>query len=61
MDVLDTHTPDHGWTQHYELMREMGDCYTQLGEFDQARRCYEKAAALEPDEERESSFARVTS
>ncbi|NLK41352.1 MAG: tetratricopeptide repeat protein [Planctomycetes bacterium] len=51
MDVLDTHTPDHGWTQHYELMREMGDCYTQLGEFDQARRCYEKAAALEPDED----------
>ncbi len=51
MDVVETQTPDHGWTQHYELMREMGDCYTQLGKFEQARRCYEKAAALEPDED----------
>lgn len=51
MDVVKTQMPDHGWTQHYELMREMGDCYTQLGDFEQARHCYEKAAALEPDED----------
>lgn len=51
MDVVETQTPDHGWTQHYELVREMGDCYTQLGDFDQARQCYEKAATLEPDED----------
>ena len=51
MDVVETRTPDHGWTQHYELAREMGDCYTQLGEFEQARRCYEKAASLGPDED----------
>lgn len=50
MDVLETQTPDHGWTQRYELVRELGDCYTQLGEYEQARQCYEKAASLEPDE-----------
>lgn len=51
MDVLKTHMPDHGWSQHYELVRDMGDCYTQLGDYDQARQCYEKAATLGPDED----------
>ena len=46
MDVLKTHMPDHGWSQHYELVRDMGDCYTQLGNYDPARQCYEKAATL---------------
>lgn len=50
MDVLETKTPDHGETQRYELMRDMGDCYTQLGDYDQARQCYEQAATLAPDE-----------
>ena len=51
MDIVETQTPDHGRTQHYELVCEMGDCLTQLGEYDQARDCYEKAAMLEPDED----------
>ena len=37
-------------TQHYEVLREMGDCYTSVGDYSQAQRCYEKAASLGPDE-----------
>jgi tetratricopeptide (TPR) repeat protein len=36
--------------RHYEALRELGDCYTSVGQYDQAQRCYEKAAALGPDE-----------
>lgn len=42
--------PDHGWTQHFEIVQELGDCYVQLGDYEQARACYEKAAMLEPDD-----------
>jgi len=37
-------------TQHYEVLRELGDCYTSIGNYSQAQRCYEKAASLGPDE-----------
>jgi len=37
-------------TQHYEVLQELGDCHTHLGEHERAQRCYEKAASLEPDE-----------
>jgi tetratricopeptide (TPR) repeat protein len=40
----------HKLTQHYEVLQELGDCYTSVGNFTQAHRCYEKAAALGPDE-----------
>ena len=40
----------HKRTQHYEVLREMGDCYTSLGDYRQAQECYEKAASLGPDE-----------
>lgn len=40
----------HKLTQHYEVLRELGDCYTSVGNYGQAHRCYEKAAALGPDE-----------
>jgi tetratricopeptide (TPR) repeat protein len=35
---------------HYEALREMGDCYTSVGQYRQAQQCYEKAATLGPDE-----------
>ncbi|MBM4026918.1 MAG: tetratricopeptide repeat protein [Planctomycetes bacterium] len=35
---------------HYEALRELGDCYTSVGRYRQAQRCYEKAASLGPDE-----------
>ena len=51
MDKLSQTTlPDHGWQQYFEIVQELGDCHTQLGEYDQARDCYEQAALLEPDE-----------
>jgi len=37
-------------TQHYELLQELGDCYNSVDNYEQACRCYEKAASLEPDE-----------
>jgi len=40
----------HQLTQHYEVLRELGDCYTSVGNYGQAHRCYEKAASLGPDE-----------
>jgi len=39
-----------GRAQHYEVLRELGDCYTSVGKYDQAQQCYEKAASLGPDE-----------
>jgi Flp pilus assembly protein TadD len=37
-------------TQHYDVLRELGDCYTSVGNYSQAHHCYEKAATLGPDE-----------
>ena len=37
-------------TQHCDVLRELGDCYTSVGNYGQAHRCYEKAAELGPDE-----------
>jgi tetratricopeptide (TPR) repeat protein len=37
-------------TQYYDVLQELGDCYTSVGNGDQAQRCYEKAASLGPDE-----------
>ncbi|MHC4418563.1 MAG: tetratricopeptide repeat protein [Planctomycetota bacterium] len=37
-------------TQRYEVLQELGDCYTSVGKYEEAHRCYEKAASLEPDE-----------
>ena len=37
-------------TQHYEVLQELGDCYTSVGNGIEAQRCYEKAASLGPDE-----------
>lgn len=51
MDTLkETKKPDSGWTQHYDVMKELGDCYLSVGDYEQAGKCYEKAATLGPDE-----------
>jgi len=41
---------ERNMTQHYEVLQELGDCYTSVGDGDKAQQCYEKAATLEPDE-----------
>lgn len=48
--VKETRTPDNGWTQHYDVVRELGDCHASVGNYDDARQCYEEAASLAPDE-----------
>jgi tetratricopeptide (TPR) repeat protein len=51
MDTIkETKIPDNGWTQHYDIAKELGDCYVSVGEYEQAKLCYEKAATLGPDE-----------
>jgi tetratricopeptide (TPR) repeat protein len=51
MDTARTNDTDrHKHTQHYQVLRELGDCYTSVGNYIQAQRCYEKAASLGPDE-----------
>lgn len=51
MDITETNEMEHHKrTQHYEVLRELGDCYTSVGDYSQAHRCYEKAASLGPDE-----------
>jgi tetratricopeptide (TPR) repeat protein len=46
LDEMDKHPR----AQHYEILRELGDCYTSVGRYSQAQHCYEKAASLGPDE-----------
>ncbi len=51
MDMIkETKIPDTGWTQHYNVVKELGDCYASVGNFREAQKCYEKAASLSPDE-----------
>jgi len=51
MDIVkQTKIPEAGWTQHYDVLSELGHCYTSVGEYEKARECYDKAAVLGPDE-----------
>ncbi|MFB0524943.1 MAG: tetratricopeptide repeat protein [Phycisphaerae bacterium] len=51
MDVTQKNSTDgQNWTQHYEVLQELGDCYTSIGDYARAQRYYEKAASLGPDE-----------
>ncbi|MBW8039391.1 MAG: tetratricopeptide repeat protein [Planctomycetes bacterium] len=36
--------------QRYEVLQELGDHYTSVGDYTEAYKCYEKAAVLGPDE-----------
>ncbi len=51
MDMIERNiVQEYDATQHYEVLQELGECYTSVGNHAQAQRCYEKAALLEPDE-----------
>jgi tetratricopeptide (TPR) repeat protein len=51
MDITENNVDEqHDSTQHYEVLQELGDCYTSVGNYTQAQQCYEKAAVLSPDE-----------
>jgi tetratricopeptide (TPR) repeat protein len=40
---------EEGLDQHYEVLKELGDCHASLGNHDRARQCYEEAAVLGPE------------
>jgi tetratricopeptide (TPR) repeat protein len=51
MDIKENNIEQqHDSTQHYELLQELGDCHTTVGNYKQAQLCYDKAANLSPDE-----------
>lgn len=51
MDTMETNNVEQrSQTQHYQVLQELGDCYTSVGNYTQAQRCYEKAASIGPDE-----------
>ena len=41
---------EHSSAQRCEVLQELGDCYTTVGDYAQAQKCYEEAASLGPDE-----------
>jgi len=54
-DTSDNRTPDQfdeepGLDQHYQVLKELGDCYAAVSDFARARRCYEGACELAPDQ-----------
>ena len=49
-EVRGTPVPDLGWTQCYDVAKELGDCYASVGDHAAAGRCYDRAAVLGPDE-----------
>jgi tetratricopeptide (TPR) repeat protein len=49
MNPNDSTEPENT-TQRYELLQQLGDCYVSVNNYQQAQKCYEQAASLEPDE-----------
>jgi tetratricopeptide (TPR) repeat protein len=51
MDITqDNIDQQHDSNQHYEVLQELGDCYSSVGNYIQAQQYYEKAAVVSPDE-----------
>ncbi|MHC4721681.1 MAG: tetratricopeptide repeat protein [Planctomycetota bacterium] len=51
MDMIEKNAvEEYDSTQHYEVLQELGECYTSVGNYAQAQHYYEKGALLEPDE-----------
>lgn len=51
MDVIQNNTEQQeNTTQRYEVLQELGDCHTSVGNYEQAKQYYEKAATANPDE-----------
>ncbi len=51
MDITQSDTnQQENTTQRYEVLQELGDCHTSVGNYEEAQRHYEKAASVSPDE-----------
>jgi tetratricopeptide (TPR) repeat protein len=42
----------HDTKQHFEVLQELGDCYTSVGRYDEGQKYYEEATSILPDEPR---------
>ena len=50
MDITENDTQrQQDSTEDYGVVQELGDCYTSVGNYAEAHKCYEKAAGLGPD------------
>jgi tetratricopeptide (TPR) repeat protein len=49
-ELIKKFSDPHQSLQRYEVMKELGDCYTSTGEYEKAKDCYEQASTLGPDE-----------
>lgn len=47
--VTEQFVVEEGLDQRYEVLKELGDCHTSLGNYDRARQCYDEAGRLAPD------------
>jgi tetratricopeptide (TPR) repeat protein len=51
MDIThDNADEQYNTTQHYEVLQELGDCYSYIGNYAEAQKHYEQATSLGPDE-----------
>jgi Tfp pilus assembly protein PilF len=51
MDITQNNSDQqYNSTQHYEVLQQLGDCYTSVGNYAEAQKHYEKAASFGPDE-----------
>ncbi|MHC4112153.1 MAG: tetratricopeptide repeat protein [Planctomycetota bacterium] len=51
MDITENNTEQQqDSSEDYGVVQELGDCYTSVGNYAEAHKCYEKAASLGPDE-----------
>lgn len=48
-DAIDKFDDNDIEDQPYQVLKELGDCYAAVADYDQARECYRRAAALAPD------------
>jgi tetratricopeptide (TPR) repeat protein len=45
----DRFDPEPALDQHYQVLKELGDCYAAVSDYRRARECYNQAASLAPD------------
>ena len=51
MDIIENNRDQQcDSTQHYEVLQQLGDCHSYLGNYTEAQKYYEKATELGPDE-----------
>jgi tetratricopeptide (TPR) repeat protein len=50
MDLTKSEYLDESSCTSYDVLQQLGDCYTSVGDYVKAQHCYEEAASIGPDE-----------